>query len=760
MTMPVFLQNVPHEFILTPVIKKKDSIWGIGKGWSLEEATAKLTDKRYISVCYYLKGTDIAVIDIDNDDTSPEDLAELCDVDSVFVKGNTKGYHVYVSFKEGQKPSQKNVINCFKSGVGDYLGEKVFERVGKEWNGDFTQDMDTKMLSKCFDMDKIVKPTRASNNLKKHAASDVKQLLQVIDLISVEYLDDRESWLKILMGCKKSGITEEQTRILSQKSISFTDDGFDTAWDSYDDAQISVGEGTLRFYAKKSDPAEYAKIATTNIDFTGETDAELAQTFQELQGDCCLFVDEVLYVYIENEWRIVDVKNPCVLRHFIRTTLLEQLSIVITTFKQKALETESKEADLRLSKLYFLKSMINSVGKINCITKMYMDMLVATSLNKEDVFDKHPYIFRFKNKAFDLKIGIEVEITKEHYITQSTNHDFVPPTREQLSKVDSLFNQIFPDPEVKDCYLSILFQALTGVRQERLFLANGGGRNGKGLLNELMFELMGNYAYKLPVELLTKELNTTGPNPQLANCDKKRLILASEPEDGTKIQMGVVKEMTGGNEISARGLYSSKTKVSMHQALVLECNKKPQLSGRIDTSVLERIVDIPFESTFTTNPEHVDEEHGIFPANTLYKTEEWRKEHTSALFIYIAHKAKKELYIPPRIRKISEQYVMGSDELYTWTMEGYVLTDDENDVVKMKDLYKEYTESSLFCNLSKAEKRMMTKKGFTDVLKNHIVFKKRYKEGLAKLNGQRFNCERLHKIKKLPDDGDSDVDEM
>jgi hypothetical protein len=40
----------------------------------------------------------------------------------------------------------------------------------------------------------------------------------------------------------------------------------------------------------------------------------------------------------------------------------------------------------------------------------------------------------------------------------------------------------------------------------------------------------------------------------------------------------------------------------------------------MDTSVLERIVDIPFESTFVSNPEDVDESRGIYQGNTLYKT--------------------------------------------------------------------------------------------------------------------------------------------
>ena len=43
-------------------------------------------------------------------------------------------------------------------------------------------------------------------------------------------------------------------------------------------------------------------------------------------------------------------------------------------------------------------------------------------------------------------------------------------------------------------------------------------------------------------------LKKTGANPELANMNKKRMVVSSEPEDGTKIQMGITKEITGCNE--------------------------------------------------------------------------------------------------------------------------------------------------------------------------------------------------------------------
>jgi hypothetical protein len=42
----------------------------------------------------------------------------------------------------------------------------------------------------------------------------------------------------------------------------------------------------------------------------------------------------------------------------------------------------------------------------------------------------------------------------------------------------------------------------------------------KRLINELMFELIGDYAYKFSIELLTKDVKNTGTNTAIANVHK------------------------------------------------------------------------------------------------------------------------------------------------------------------------------------------------------------------------------------------------
>jgi phage/plasmid-associated DNA primase len=235
------------------------------------------------------------------------------------------------------------------------------------------------------------------------------------------------------------------------------------------------------------------------------------------------------------------------------------------------------------------------------------------------------------------------------------------------------------------------------------------------------------------------------------------MVVSSEPEDGCKIHMGIAKELIGCNEISARGLYTGNTKALLCMVLLIELNKKLLLSGRMDTSVLERIVDIPFESTFVSNPEDVDESKGIFLGNLEYKTEKWQEEHSSAFFQYILVNAEKTLYVPERIRNLSKQYVLGSDEMYGWVMENYEATDSTG-FVKLKDVFDLYKASDLYSNLTKLEKRNLNKNAFSELISHHIVLKKQFRNDKVKIAGKTVNCEGVHGLMLKPV-GECDTDD-
>lgn len=751
MTQPSFLAEIPHEYILLPNIKGKDKPFGIGKKWSLEEAQHKLTEDRYISCCYYLKDTNFVVVDIDDPKYTLDQLFEDTGIDSTYTVGNTKGFHVWMELEKG-KPDlfKKNFVNVGRHATIDYLGEKVFERVGKEWVGQEACYLKPEDIKKCF-KDGAFETKKKSAEVVQ-SSSNIDVLKKMVDLIDVKYCDDRDAWLKIVNAMKKCGFTEDDAKQWSMKSDRYSESGFDSAWEQYHVDLITAGEGTLRYYAKKSNPVEYNKMTAKKFP-TEPTDRDYSELFWELKQDCCVVSNSVMYLFYKNQWRIIEKKEPHILRTMIGDTIREYFEKLLTITKDKE---DMKEYTATLNNLVE----ICKKNKLSNVTSFVIDKMYSEHCDTEDIFDNKPYIFAFKNQAFDLQTGELYDVKKEDYITQNTAYDYVKPTAEQLETVNKVFHSIFPDPEVGKCYLSVLRLCLSGEHPEKLFLANGGGRNGKGLLNELMFKMLGEYAYKLSIEILTKDVKKTGANPELANMHKKRMVVSSEPEDGTKLQMGIIKEITGGNEISARGLYNGNTKTLLNCVSIVECNKKPLLNGRMDTSVLERIVDIPFESTFVANPEDVDESRGIYQGNTLYKTDAWQKEHACAMFHFILEKAEKTLYVPLRIKNLSKQYVLGSDEMYGWVMENYEpATDFDKQYVKLKDVFDLYKASDLYSNLTKLEKRNLNKNAFSELISHHIVLKKQFRNNPARIAGKTVDCERIHGLVLKVQECDTDDEE-
>ena len=750
---PQFLKNVPHEYILLPNIKGKDKICGIGKKWTLEECEYKMTKDQYISCCYYLKYTNYAVVDIDDPNYTLEQFYEDTKMEkSFYTKGNTKGFHIWMELPQDKEETlKKNVVKCSHLAEIDYLGEKVFERVGKEWFKDKYDEpsyFDPESFKKCFQMDKLQEKKTTTNT--QAPTADVGLLQSIVNIIAIPYLDDRDAWIKIMCAMKKCGFTEEQARQTSMKSERFTEDGFIAMWNSYSIENITASEGTLRYYAKLSNNDLYYKMTAKPFS-TEPTDRDFSELFWELAGDCCIVSNSTMYLYYRNQWRIIDKKEPHILRTMIGDTIREHFEKQLGNLKD-----DMKQYAITLNHL----KEVCKKNKLSNVCSFVMDKMYSEHCDTEDIFDNKPYIFAFKNKAFDLKTGLPYDIKKEDYITQNTGRDYVKPTDDQLATVAKVFNSIFPDPEVGKCYLSVLRLCLSGEHPEKLFIANGQGRNGKGLLNELAFKLLGQYAYKMSIEVLTKEVKKTGANPELANLHKKRMVVSSEPEDGCKIQTGFAKELTGCAEISARGLYSGVTTTMLWMVLIIELNKKLLLSGRMDTSVLERIVDIPFESTFVSNPDDVDESRGIYQGNLEYKTEVWQIEHSCAFFHYILDNAPAELYIPERIKNLSKQYVLGSDEMYGWVLENYE-TADNSEYVKVKDVFDLYKASDLYSNLTKLENRNLTKNAFSQLISNHIVLKRQFRTGQSKINGKVVNSERIHGLKlKSPDDCDTDDEEL
>lgn len=155
----------------------------------------------------------------------------------------------------------------------------------------------------------------------------------------------------------------------------------------------------------------------------------------------------------------------------------------------------------------------------------------------------------------------------------------------------------FRDPEVRAYVQRIAGSALFGGQKDHnLIIHYGGGRNGKGTFVRALQHVLGGYAAVIHLSLLV-ETKTNQHDTVKADLFRKRLAVASETQKRVKLDEASVKNLTGGDRISARRMREDPWEFSPTHNLWLQTNHLPEVSGR-DVGIWSRIRVVPWKTTF------------------------------------------------------------------------------------------------------------------------------------------------------------------
>jgi P4 family phage/plasmid primase-like protien len=394
----------------------------------------------------------------------------------------------------------------------------------------------------------------------------------------------------------------------------------------------------------------------------------------------------------------------------------------------------------------------------NNMRKELIDDIINHITNNTVIFNLDPYLFAFNNKIYSLKENRIVPSKYTQYISTTCGYDYIDYyPKERIQCYSDLIDTIFPDPQVRDYYLTVLATGLYGQQIEKFFVATGTGGNGKSLLNSQMMETVGDYGYKLGANVLLDEIKE-GANPAIANLNRKRFVLCQEPNGKKRICTATVKEITGDKQINARQLYSGECKTNLTLTLVMECNELPQLD-EVGGGVQRRLEAIPFDSRFVDKDTYdsLKDKSLLGIANTLYKTAEFQAQHRQALFmILLSHWAtfQKNGYSMPELpapcKKITKDYMAMSDDIYPWFCETYEEDEDNTDLIYINDMLQTLKLSPLYSQMSKKDQRDLTLKKFNEKVEKNIFLREHYKPRNARFNNIQLTKPAVVGFKKLP----------
>jgi len=151
------------------------------------------------------------------------------------------------------------------------------------------------------------------------------------------------------------------------------------------------------------------------------------------------------------------------------------------------------------------------------------------------------------------------------------------------------------DKEKVEFVRRLIGYCLTGLTDEHAyFFFFGFGANGKSTLLRVIELLLGHeMAKQTPAETLMAKVQGTKQSNDLARLLGVRVVIANEIEDGSQLAESLVKQITGGDTVTARFLYKEYFEYRPEYKLIFAGNHKPIIKGT-DNGIWRRTVMVDF----------------------------------------------------------------------------------------------------------------------------------------------------------------------
>lgn len=233
-----------------------------------------------------------------------------------------------------------------------------------------------------------------------------------------------------------------------------------------------------------------------------------------------------------------------------------------------------------------------NTGAVNALLSAASPYLVKAV----DLLDAQPFLLACPNGTVELGLHCEFrEARRSDFLTRRAGVEY--KTGAQCPAWMRFLERIMPDEDMRDFLQRIVGYCLTGsTREQALFLFYGTGMNGKSTLVNIVRTLMGDYAMPSPVSTFLSNGNQKGggeASPDLARLPGARMVTASEPPEGARLDEGKIKEITGGEPIVARHLNQGFFTFRPCFKPIISTNHQPTIRG-VDHGIWRRVRMVPF----------------------------------------------------------------------------------------------------------------------------------------------------------------------
>ena len=315
-------------------------------------------------------------------------------------------------------------------------------------------------------------------------------------------------------------------------------------------------------------------------------------------------------VWNGTQWDISEIKAMQKYMEFVKRVFESAKKEVFLAYQScgaDAMEEGEKKADDKnnqikkdaLAYYKFINKMCDG-GKINAV------MGIAKNLLEIDIaeLDSNPFELNTPIGILDLKTGIVYPHKAESFCTKMTK---TAPSANDEEMWKECLDMVSEHDEEFQEYLQYAAGAIVigKVYHEALIIAFGDGANGKSTVFNAFYDVLGDYAGKIPAEALTTRAKNA--KVDLAELLGKRFILASETEEGQRLSTSMLKQIASVDSITGEKKYHDPFTFVPTHTTVLYTNHLPRV-GSNDKGTWRRLVVAPFNANIENPKANYGEE--------------------------------------------------------------------------------------------------------------------------------------------------------
>ena len=303
--------------------------------------------------------------------------------------------------------------------------------------------------------------------------------------------------------------------------------------------------------------------------------------------------------------------------------------------------------------------------------------------------DANPFALCTPEATYDLRKGMAGarEHSPEDFITKITS---VSPSQKGHQIWLDCLDLIFQGSQSLIDYVQMIcgLAAIGKVYVEALIIAYGDGRNGKSTFWNAVSRVLGLYSGNISADTLTVGCRRN-IKPEMAEVKGKRLLIAAEMQEGSRLNDSTVKQLCSTDDVFAEKKYKDPFSFKPCHTLVLYTNHLPRVSAS-DDGIWRRLIVIPFNAKITGKSDIKNYGEYLFD------------NAGESILAWVIEGARKvieldyQIPVPECVQKAIDEYRSQND----WF--GHFLTDkcevDDSYKESSSTLYQTYRNYSLDCN--------------------------------------------------------------